>query len=299
MSNREFGSSDNCCSRTNTQQLIIIFDTMETLNTSNKTDLAQSAYSQGDRESSTLIHKQIKVAKESHSGDAGEYISAIVFGGLDGIITTFAIVSAAAASHLTRSVILIIGFANILGDAVGMAVGDYVSTKAEMDHAVAAKTKEERNITHRQQEEKLSLIEVYVSKGLSRSDAERVVAILSENSEVFLEAIMVEKLGFLSETGEEGALKEAGITFGAFMVFGGLPLLAYICGGNYSTPGGFDGVYGASVALFAIALFTLGAIKGKIGKKRWWMSGLTMLLNGAITTALSYVLGYFLNEALA
>jgi len=208
-------------------------------------------------------------------------------------------VSAAAASHLTRAVILIIGFANLFGDAVGMAVGDYVSTKAEMDHAVAAKTKEEWNIAHRHQEEKLSLIEIYVNKGLSRSDAERVVAILSENSEVFLEALMVEKLGFLSEDGGEGPLKEAAITFGAFMVFGGLPLLAFICAGNYDIAGGFDGVYGASVGLFAIALFTLGAIKGKIGKKRWWMSGLTMLLNGAITTAASYVLGYFLSQALA
>lgn len=44
----------------------------------------------------------------------GDLIKGIVFGGLDGIITTFAIVAAAVASHLTYGDVLIVGFANLV-----------------------------------------------------------------------------------------------------------------------------------------------------------------------------------------
>jgi len=255
----------------------------------NKKKLAQDAFLNKDPEESTLIHKA-NVAKETHSGDAGEYISSIVFGGLDGIITTFAVVSAATGSHLTRAIILIVGFANLLGDAVGMAVGDYVSTKAEMDHMKAERAREQWEMDNCLDEEKREMIEIYQNKGLSLEEATEVVGLLLENPKVFLEVMMVEELGLLSAE-EENPLKGAAITFGSFMVFGGLPMLSFLCAGDYNKEGGFDLVYIMSAVLFAIALFALGAIKGKISKKRWYITGLTTLFNGAVTTGISYALG--------
>ncbi len=51
-------------------------------------------------------------------------------------------VVAAAASHLTYGTILIVGFANLLGDAIGMAIGDYLSTRAEEDHEKSERKRE-------------------------------------------------------------------------------------------------------------------------------------------------------------
>jgi len=271
---------------------------LEQAGSMSKIEAAQQAFAEGNKEVSLFIHKQGVVRKEPHSGEAGEHISEIVFGGLDGIITTFAVVSAATASHLTRGVILIIGIANLLGDAIGMAVGDYVSTKAESEHIKAERAREQWEMEHCIEEEKEEMIEIYKKKGLTPEEAVEVVNILLENPKVFLDTMMVEELGLLKEN-QESVLKGAFITFGAFMVFGGLPMLAYLCAGSYSTPAGFDVVYGISIILFAIALFALGALKGRISKKKWYITGLTMLLNGSATTAVSYAIGDLLQEYVA
>ncbi len=43
--------------------------------------------------------------------------------------------------------------------------------------------------------------------------------------------------------------------------------------------------------MFGVALYVLGAFKGKITGKKWWKTGLTMLINGGITTLIAYGLG--------
>ncbi len=54
-----------------------------------------------------------------------------VYGGMDGAVTTFAIVTGAAGASLGSKVILILGLANVLADGFSMAVGAYLSEKAD------------------------------------------------------------------------------------------------------------------------------------------------------------------------
>ncbi len=54
-----------------------------------------------------------------------------VYGGMDGAVTTFAVVTGAAGANLSSSVILILGFANVLADGFSMAVGAYLSEKSD------------------------------------------------------------------------------------------------------------------------------------------------------------------------
>jgi predicted membrane protein (TIGR00267 family) len=54
-----------------------------------------------------------------------------VYGGMDGAVTTFAVVTGAAGANLSAKVILILGFANVLADGFSMAVGSYLSEKSE------------------------------------------------------------------------------------------------------------------------------------------------------------------------
>jgi vacuolar iron transporter family protein len=69
-----------------------------------------------------------------HSTSEGKYLKSIVYGGLDGIITTFAIVAGVAGAALSSSVILILGFANLIADGISMAAGDFLSSKAEAEY---------------------------------------------------------------------------------------------------------------------------------------------------------------------
>lgn len=59
-----------------------------------------------------------------------------VYGGMDGAVTTFAVVTGAAGANLSTRVILILGFANVLADGFSMAVGSYLSEKSEQDLSV-------------------------------------------------------------------------------------------------------------------------------------------------------------------
>ena len=59
-----------------------------------------------------------------------------VYGGMDGAVTTFAVVTGAAGANLSSQVILILGFANVFADGFSMAVGSYLSEKSDQDLSI-------------------------------------------------------------------------------------------------------------------------------------------------------------------
>lgn len=61
----------------------------------------------------------------------GRYVSDIVFGSNDGLVTTFAIVAGAAGANLSPYVVLALGFANLVGDGISMGLGEYLGRKSE------------------------------------------------------------------------------------------------------------------------------------------------------------------------
>lgn len=60
-----------------------------------------------------------------------ENLKAAVFGANDGIITTFAVVAGVAGAGLSAHIIIILGIANMVADAVSMGVGDYLGEKSQ------------------------------------------------------------------------------------------------------------------------------------------------------------------------
>ncbi len=64
------------------------------------------------------------------------YLREFVYGGMDGAVTTFAVVTGAAGGGLSSRIILILGFANVLADGFSMAVGSYLSEKSDQQLSV-------------------------------------------------------------------------------------------------------------------------------------------------------------------
>lgn len=62
-----------------------------------------------------------------------KYLPEFVYGGIDGAVTTFAVVSGVMGASLSSSIVLILGFANLFADGFSMAVSNYLSTKSEND----------------------------------------------------------------------------------------------------------------------------------------------------------------------
>ncbi len=87
-------------------------------------DKAKEAYRSKNIEATKAAHSS-QVHAEPHSSNHGQYIGSAIYGGLDGIITTFAVVAGVAGAQLSAGVVLILGFANLLADGISMAVGDF------------------------------------------------------------------------------------------------------------------------------------------------------------------------------
>jgi len=62
---------------------------------------------------------------------ARHYIRDLVYGAIDGIITTFAVVAGVAGGNLSRTAVLVVGVANLAADGLSMAVGNFLSIRSE------------------------------------------------------------------------------------------------------------------------------------------------------------------------
>ncbi len=74
-----------------------------------------------------------------------KYLPEFVYGGIDGAVTTFAVVSGVVGASLSPSIALILGFANLFGDGFSMAMSNYLSNiseeelKKKQDHTAKKK----------------------------------------------------------------------------------------------------------------------------------------------------------------
>lgn len=68
------------------------------------------------------------------------YLGEIVYGGIDGIVTTFAVIAASAGAGLDSGVVIVLGFANLIADGFSMGISAYLAEKT--------KTQQERNTSH-------------------------------------------------------------------------------------------------------------------------------------------------------
>jgi VIT1/CCC1 family predicted Fe2+/Mn2+ transporter len=75
----------------------------------------------------------IKKLRRRISKNLEEYLSQFVYGGIDGTVTTFAVVAGATGARLSTGIVIILGFANLIADGFSMGVGSYLSSKSEID----------------------------------------------------------------------------------------------------------------------------------------------------------------------
>ena len=65
-----------------------------------------------------------------------QYLSEFVYGGIDGIITTFSIIAGSTGGDLVKNVILILGISNVLSDGYSMGISRYISSKTEIKQGI-------------------------------------------------------------------------------------------------------------------------------------------------------------------
>ena len=107
-------------------------------------------------------------------GPKTSYLSDWVYGGIDGAITTFAIVAGVVGAEMSTRVILILGAANIIADGFSMAASNYSGTKAELDDYRRHRAYEEEQVERIPEAERMEVREIYRSKGFEGQELERI-----------------------------------------------------------------------------------------------------------------------------
>ena len=104
---------------------------------------AREAFEGADATASRAYHEdKIKGAStEAHQTEGG-LLKPVIFGGLDGILTSFAIVAGSAGGNLSPNVVLVLGFSNIFADALSMGVGEFLSSKANNEWILSERARE-------------------------------------------------------------------------------------------------------------------------------------------------------------
>lgn len=237
-------------------------------------------------------HTPEAVARRLGAKPRYSYLRDFVFGAIDGLVTTFAVISGVVGAALESRVIVILGVANLLGDGFSMAASNYLATRAERQQRQRARRTEERHIAEIPDGEREEVRQIFARKGFTGADLERVVEVITADRRQWVDTMLQEELGF--SAGGPSPLRAAATTFLAFVLVGFLPLATYV----------FPGVircdpFLASSLLTALAFFAVGAMKGRFVEHRWPLSGLETLLVGGAASLLAYAAGLALKEVVS
>ncbi|HKX82225.1 MAG TPA: VIT1/CCC1 transporter family protein [Nitrososphaera sp.] len=216
-----------------------------------------------------------------------------VYGATDGAVTTFAVVAGVVGASLSPSIVLILGFANLLADGFSMAVGNYLATKARREYIEKARRREEWEIVNKVDQERQEVRDIYANKGFKDDLLEDIVRIITSRRKVWVDTMMREELGLI----EDGRRpRDAAVTtFAAFNAVGLIPLLPFTILYAVGSITSVDDAFVYSVGFTAAAFFLIGIVKGRTVQRPLLRSGLSTLSIGAIAAAVAYVVGYLLN----
>jgi VIT1/CCC1 family predicted Fe2+/Mn2+ transporter len=212
------------------------------------------------------------------------YLRDWIYGGIDGAVTTFAVVSGVTGAELGGEIVIILGVANLLADGFSMAASNFAGTRAEREQLEQAAVIERRHIEFAPEGERIEIQEIYRRKGLEGAELDAVVNRITSDHDLWVRTMVTEEYGLPAEI--RSPWIAAASTFSAFVLCGMIPLLPYAVGA-------LQPFWWASI-FTALVFLAIGASRGHwVGRSRWRLA-LETLAIGAIASALAYGAGIVL-----
>ncbi len=212
---------------------------------------------------------------------AQQYLKQIVYGGNDGIVTTFAIVAgfagagAEGAGQIGTLAVLVFGLANLFADGVSMGLGEFLSLRSHRDLHAHTRAAELAALRADPAAGHAGLAAVLRGRGLAPEQADELAGRLMQSPEFAADLRMA--YDYRMADPESASPARDGIwTFLAFILFGAIPLLPYLL------PVAVEQRLVASVAATACALLALGLLRWSATRERLLRCvAETMLVGGA------------------
>lgn len=239
----------------------------------------------------TLEHEHTPEAISARlaTGVRQNYLRDFVYGGIDGAVTTFAIVAGTMGANLSTRVVLILGATNLIADGFSMAASNFLGTRSEREDLRRLEKIENRHIDITPEGEREEVRQIYAAKGFEGEELERAVEVLTADRNRWVQTMLTEEYGLPRELRSEWLA--AASTFVAFVLCGLVPLTPFILGSSNS--------FSASIWLTGFVFFLIGSIKARWSTVTWWRSGLVTLFVGGIAASLAFVAGSLLKGLVA
>jgi len=232
-------------------------------------------------------HTAEAIRRRLTAGTKPNYLRDFVYGGIDGAVTTFAIVAGVVGASLSAHIVIILGLANLLADGISMAASNYSGTKTEVDELEKLRAMEYRHIAVDPDGEREEIRQIMSLKGLDGDTLEHAVEAITSDRERWVATMLFEEHGQSATIRDP--MRSALATFAAFVICGAVPLIPYLV-----VPDGL--AMPIALSMTSIVFFAIGSLKSLWSLTRWWISGLETLFIGLFAAFAAYAIGYLLRD---
>jgi vacuolar iron transporter family protein len=234
-------------------------------------------------------------AKNTGKGNGySNYLPEFVYGGVDGSVTTFAVVAGSAGAGISIEVVLILGIANLIADGFSMSVGNFLSVKSEIDEYNRNKKVEYWEVENIPDSEKQEIREIFAAKGFEGEILEKVVEVITADKDRWVGEMMKDELNM--QEPKKSPYATALATFLSFVAIGTIPLLAYLY--EYFSQNVLENVFFISSILTSIAFLIIGFLRSYVTNTNKLLSMLQTFFLGAAAAAIAFFLGAVLEKFL-
>lgn len=218
------------------------------------------------------------------------YLGDAVLGGIDGCVTTFAVVAGAVGGGFSALVVIILGFANLLADGLSMAVSNFQGTKSQREQVDKARREEERQIDLHPEGEREEVRQIFAAKGFEGTVLDQIITVITGNRRLWVDTMLTEELGLQINT--PNPWRAAGATFLAFLVVGAIPLIPFLLMSLTATQ-----AFVSSAVATAVAFASVGLVKGFVLERSLFKSSMETLFTGGAAAIVAYLVGAWLRSA--
>jgi VIT1/CCC1 family predicted Fe2+/Mn2+ transporter len=216
-----------------------------------------------------------------HRDVSGGWLRPTVFGAMDGLVSNFALIAGVAAADAPPAQVSLAGLAGLVGGAISMAAGEYLSVRSQNESTRAELAVERHELEHNASAELEELAGSFIARGVSPDVAREVARQLSRDPDQALLVHAQEELGIDPQQLPSPWIA-AGSSLIAFSVGAIVPLLPYLCGAT---------AVWISAILALVALFGAGVLASRFTMRPWWYAGARQLLLGAFAAAVTFGVG--------
>ncbi|CAN2192305.1 COG1814 Uncharacterized membrane protein [Candidatus Nanopelagicaceae bacterium] len=218
-----------------------------------------------------------------HRTHRAGWLRAAVLGANDGLVSTASLMIGVAAARVSDSFLITAGIAGISAGAMSMAVGEYVSVRAQNDVEESDRLLEIEHLAVDPEGEFLELVEIYVNRGLTPELAREVVEQMHAKDP--LEAHLRDELGQFENTRARPV--QAAVASALSFTMGGLIPFA----GAFAPTAGAVAV--SIVSFTLVGLLATGIISARTSGSAILKPTIRVLIGGCLGMAITAGIGHF------